>query len=120
MSTRLVKKQNIKTDTLASEQQPPASTSATVPEEKLTFKIERVVEGPSQAGATPVIDPAAPKKEHEWVTVLINDLKRVADKAFSEFLLGIITQWMEKSKSKLDPKEFRTLYINKNYSNIDN
>ena len=119
MSTRLVKKQSIKTDVVASEQQPPSSSVLSVNnEEKQTLKIERVVEGPTPGGA--IVDPAIPKKELEWVTVLLSDLKRLSDKDFAEFLFSVVTQWLEKSKSKLDPKEFRTLYINKNYSNTDN
>jgi hypothetical protein len=41
------------------------------------------------------------------------------EKEFSEHLLNTLQFWLEKGKSKLDPKEFRTLYINKNYSNQD-
>ena len=49
----------------------------------------------------------------------MHDLKRLCDKEFSDHLLITIQTWLDKSKSKLDPKEFRTLYINKNYSNSD-
>jgi|LauGreDrversion4_2_1035121.scaffolds.fasta_scaffold354658_2 hypothetical protein len=50
---------------------------------------------------------------------MMNDLKKLKEKEFAEPLLAVLTQWMEKSKQKLDPKEFRTLYINKIYSSID-
>ena len=49
----------------------------------------------------------------------MHDLKRLCDKEFSDHLLITIQTWLDKGKSKLDPKEFRTLYINKNYSNSD-
>lgn len=82
------------------------------------MKIERVVEVPTPAMA--VADPATPKKEFEWVSVLLSDLKRLAEKDFADYLASVVTQWLEKSKSKLDPKEFRTLYINKSYTNTEN
>lgn len=46
----------------------------------------------------------------------MHDLKRLSDKEFSDHLMNTIQQLLDKGKSKLDPKEFRTLYINKNYS----
>lgn len=49
----------------------------------------------------------------------MNDLRRMPEKEFSDHMLNTLQQWLEKGKSKLDPKEFRTLYINKNYSNQD-
>lgn len=49
----------------------------------------------------------------------MHDLKRLSDKEFSDHLLTTIQTLLDKGKSKLDPKEFRTLYINKNYSNSD-
>jgi len=87
-------------------------------EKQPTLKIERVVEGPTAGAAVP--DPATPKKELEWVSVLLSDLKRLAEKDFADYLASVVSQWLEKSKSKLDPKEFRTLYINKSYSNTEN
>ena len=53
------------------------------------------------------------------MTVLMQDLKRMPEKEFAEHLLIVLQSWLDKGKSKLDPKEFRTLYINKIYSNQD-
>lgn len=57
----------------------------------------------------------------EWVVVLMGHLIQGAQNGmeYSEHLLTILRGWIEQGKSKLDPKEFRTLYINKNYSNTD-
>lgn len=79
-----------------------------------------MVSGKSQLGVSaPTVSEHGLKKDLEWVTVLITDLKRAQDKEFAQHLLTFIGTQMEKNRSKLDPKEFRTLYINKNYSNTD-
>lgn len=49
----------------------------------------------------------------EWVLVLMLDLKAKEQSDYANHLLQTLTSWLEKGKSKLDPKEFRTLYIKK-------
>jgi hypothetical protein len=49
----------------------------------------------------------------EWVWVLTNDLKQRGELDFGQHLLACLEQWLDKGKSRLDPKEFRTLYIKK-------
>jgi hypothetical protein len=44
----------------------------------------------------------------------MNDLRTVEKSSeFATHLLSCIEQFLERGKSKLDPKEFRTLYIKK-------
>ena len=44
---------------------------------------------------------------------MINELRELGNKDFAEPMLTAINLWLEKGKSKLDPKEFRSLYIKK-------
>ena len=59
------------------------------------------------------------KKDLEWILALISDLQKASEKDFALPLLAYITNQLEKGKSKLYPKEFRDLYINKIYSYQD-
>jgi hypothetical protein len=52
----------------------------------------------------------------EWVLAFISDLTKLSDKEFSDPMLNYINNQLEKSRSKLNPKEFRDLYIKKIYS----
>ena len=43
----------------------------------------------------------------------MKELREIYDKEFSAHLLAVVHKWLDKGKSKLDPKEFRSLYIKK-------
>jgi hypothetical protein len=49
----------------------------------------------------------------EWVASILQDLKQSQSEDYAQHLIKCIESWLEKGKSKLDPKEFRNLYIKK-------
>lgn len=49
----------------------------------------------------------------EWVASLLQDLKEHESEDYARHLLICLEQWLDKNKSKLEPKEFRSLYIKK-------
>jgi hypothetical protein len=58
--------------------------------------------------------------EFEYVVVLIEDLKKIEQqKEFAGHLLNFIEKQIKKSKSRLDPQEFRGQYVLKTYTNSD-
>ena len=66
-----------------------------------------------------IIQEISQKKDFEWVVSLISDLQKESEKDFALPLLTYLVNQLEKGKSKLDPKEFRDLYIKKIYSYQD-
>ena len=66
-----------------------------------------------------LIQEISQKKDFEWVVSLISDLQKESEKDFALPLLTYLVNQLEKGKSKLDPKEFRDLYIKKIYSYQD-
>ena len=100
----------------ASDSQTPISTTSTISNPLSTISSSNNNNPPSKA-----FQEITTKKEMEWVVVLMGHLIQGSQNGmeYSEHLLTILRGWIEQGKSKLDPKEFRTLYINKNYSNTD-
>ena len=57
------------------------------------------------------------KRDMEWVTNLVRELQYIQQNQgyeYPEKVLKLIGELLDKGKSKLDPVEFRTMYIKKN------